>query len=205
MGHTYSGFNVKNRARFTDAVEEARKAVNKAWADIRNVRRRKRASRLYRRWFGRYDRTRADQVFNVISAIHYAICGGSIRFQRLIGSSDYAVAYAPPGGWGNQTTRQLIDNGRYVVGVGDPLADANPGFLKALYNRSQAGKHGTVQTFIHEMSHLFGGTDDVQVRGVVCYGWLMSHMLAQLSPDKAVRHADCYGFYCAYQLDEETS
>ena len=33
MGHTYSGFTVKNRARFMDTVETARKAVERRGAD----------------------------------------------------------------------------------------------------------------------------------------------------------------------------
>ena len=201
MGHTYSGFTVKNRARFMDTVETARKAVALAWADIQDVRRRKRPSRLYARWFGKYSNERVKKVFDVINAINYAIGGGSITFERAQGSSDYAAAYRPPGGWGQQSVKQLIDSGRYKIEVGDPLANVSTNFFVKLHNRSQAGKHGDVQTFIHEMSHLFGGTDDVEFAGMPLYGWMPSNMLARLNPDNAVKHADCYGFYCAYQLD----
>lgn len=109
MGHTYSGFTVKNRARFMDTVETARKAVALAWADIQDVRRRKRPSRLYARWFGKYSNERVKKVFDVINAINYAIGGGSITFERAQGSTDYAAAYRPrAGGASNRSNSSSI-------------------------------------------------------------------------------------------------
>jgi len=194
MAHLISGFSPSESAVFRNAMITGQKAVVLAYADITTVRRNKAASPLYLKWFGTYDKGRAQTVFEKINAIHYALTASSLKCVKIICPTNdqyYAAAFTPDEGWGLHNVKQIIASGGYEI-------EYSQLFFQDV-SEDDGGKHPRALTFIHELSHTVAHTEDEdwpQDTSKQCYGQQKCKHIAINNRNLAINNADNYGFYC---------
>jgi hypothetical protein len=190
---TYTGFNADQEQAMRQVVSNAGTALSKAYAAmIKNT-----DTASFTTWFGTGNRA---SVQRIVQLMNYAMINGVVNISYTAGGhcangTTNAVAYAPNGVWVQPD----------ISGAGSKVADFNmdvcPRFLKIMAllgseNQSQVG------TFLHELSHLVGNTnDEVYPGGAVAYGATAAKRLAKDYPATAINNAENYGFYISSFLN----
>lgn len=211
MGHTFSSFSVKENVKIQDGIAEAAKAAAAGWRDIQNVKSGSNPSHAYSLWFGETSPDRIQHVFEVMSAINYALNSCAIQFKRDRADDDFAAAYPPEGGWKMKDVKQIVASKGFKIDIGNAYFNAGKtgDELKRVRGMVQGGEHPHTQAIIHEVSHIVGFTHDVgkdHVQGTrpltksskteEYYGKVSARILASRHPDFAIYNADNYAFYC---------
>lgn len=193
--HQFKNFTVKERVLFENALHDAIRLLPEILKDARqntSVL----ATRAYHMYFGAPDKKRRECVVGILSCMDYVLSAGRITFTRKYtggyssGKSTCAGTSPPYGHWADQTPRQMAESSHthpdaYVMNVGTK-------FYTAQNSLDRSVKSAQFNTVCHELSHLVGDTLDP------VYGNLESLQLALHDPDRAVRCAENYGFYCEY-------
>ena len=129
-------------------------------------------SDLYEKWFGEYAEKRVEKVKQVYQACHDGLKKKNNIIYVFDANIPRAFAYTQP-----------MDDDVFEIGF-------TSDYDKAPEKESDNSK---LQTLVHELSHVYGNTDDVK-KG---YGVTKCLDLAKKRPDDAVKNADSYGyFYC---------
>lgn len=129
-------------------------------------------SDLYEKWFGEYTEERVEKVKQVYQACH----DGLTKKNNII--------YV----FGDKHPRAFA----YTLEMDDDVFEI--GFT-SLYDEApeKESDDSKLQTLVHELSHVYGNTDDVKK----AYGVKKCLNFAKTQPDDAVKNADSYGyFYC---------
>jgi Lysine-specific metallo-endopeptidase len=183
---TYTGFDKRQEDKMRKIVGTASIAIGKAYGShVKTT-----DGKEYCTWFGTGPK---GTVKNVLHRMNYAMTNGTIDINFTAAGlcaipGTNAVSYMPAPGWGLAG-----------VGAAGSMAfnmDICPRLLNIMAslgsdNQSQVG------TFLHELSHLLGGTNDVVFPGtaVTAYGSTAAKKLAKTYPASAVNNAENYGFY----------
>jgi hypothetical protein len=188
MGFLLSGFTVKHNVRVQNAIARANSAISLAFNEMAQIKRTNQATPTYIKWFGASDARRIERVFQMMSMLNYAANSSFIRYNRSLGrAGTYAAAQRPAvSGWGDKSIKQMLDSGEFTMKIDD-----------AFYAQGTSEEE-TVQTIVHELSHLVANTDDVDCpwdTSEECYGRPNCRRLAANYPDDAIRNADSVGYY----------
>lgn len=127
---------------------------------------------LYQKWFGEIAEERVEKVKQVYQACHDGLTKKNNIIYVFDVKNPRAFAYTQP-----------VDDGVFEIG------------FTSLYEEApeKEADNSKLQTLVHELSHVYGNTDDVK-KG---YGVTKCLDLAKKQPDDAVKNADSYGyFYC---------
>jgi peptidyl-Lys metalloendopeptidase len=136
----------------------------------------------FERWFGPYTQPNIDAVKNIIHTMVRQLADtGTVTIQYDPASNTFAYVYP-------------VD----PVGAAPAKRAAITIFLgSAFFTAPLLGKDSQSGTVIHELSHMNGNTDDIQIApGVSCYGETNCKNLAIANPAQARINADNYLFYC---------
>ena len=129
-------------------------------------------SDLYEKWFGEYAEERVEKVKQVYQACHDGLMKKNNIIYVFDANIPRAFAYTQP-----------MDDDVFEIGF-------TSDYDKAPEKESDDSK---LQTLVHELSHVYGNTDDVKK----AYGVKKCLNFAKTQPDDAVKNADSYGyFYC---------
>ncbi len=196
MAHQFSGFAVSGRSTLDRCVTQATKAMDIAHKQLIALQTAPNGPGIddYRRWFGAMDKTRLARVTAVVTAMDFVLSSGRISFTFNQGCSatTNAVAFQPAHGWKQSSLQETLKSGTFEISL-------CPRFFGALPQDAQDQQSRT-GTFVHELSHIVGNTDDEKVGGETCYGLQWSRILADRFPDQAVNNAENYGLYATWLL-----
>lgn len=129
-------------------------------------------SDLYEKWFGEYAEERVEKVKQVYQACHDGLTKKDNIIYVFGDKHPRAFAYTLE-----------MDDGVFEIGF-TSLYDEAP---------EKESDDSKLQTLVHELSHVYGNTDDVKK----AYGVKKCLKIAKTQPDDAVKNADSYGyFYC---------
>lgn len=199
-GRTYlsSSFGLANTLERTEigkAVEHAKSLSSAAYRAIALIGGPGHQRDVYQRWFGAYDRARAQVVRKNINdiwgALHLRPVIVYYRGDKATGATDCAAetGQLSPGGyygaaWQPQNLPGTLDRAYTYLFVGS-----------AFFTSTHFGSDCTGGVFIHELSHAICGTDDVIHDGAPTYGPEPCKKLAIDLPAKAIQNADCYEYF----------
>ena len=155
----------------------------------------------YELHFGTYDKARHARVTEVISLMDFAVNSASVAIQYNIGcgGNTNAAAYPPEGGWSAQNIKKVLKSGGFKMSL-------CPRFFGAMPQNDRMAQNRT-GTFVHELSHIVGNTNDVADNhvngapitadpvGFTYYGRANARQLADYRPELAIENAENYGFY----------
>lgn len=202
MAHQYSGFSVKHRSTVHDTVLEAASALDKAHKALLRLSRKASGLDLkdYERWFGTFSDGNLQRATEVVGLMDYALNSGRIHFtfNEGCGATTNAAAFQPTHGWKTAKLKETLSGGTFRITL-------CPRFFGAMTQSSVTGQSRT-ETFIHEMSHIVGNTED-EVHpdwGVTAYNRNLARDLADNYPNLAINNAENYGFYCMWVAQDRT-
>lgn len=192
MAHSFIGFSVSDRTTLADVVTASAQLLSQAHKNVIELQKSQAPEQLkkdYERWFGGLTSRRLAHVTDVITLTDYILSSGRVEFSYDQGCSPNtnAVAWRPAHGWKLADLAEALKKETYKISL-------CPRFFAAL-PQDAADRQSRVGTFIHELSHIVGNTDDVVKSGVTMYGRDNSRILADRFPDDAVNNAENYGFY----------
>lgn len=149
----------------------------------------------FKTWFGSGDKT---FVRNILHKINYGLINGTLEviFDRgdntLDGEPLYASALPPIYGWSIATIVQACSEKSNFVLTIYPSAFREISLLCP-------GDKSQVSVIAHELSHLLGGTEDIDfpTTNSPAQGFYMTGKLARHYPALAINNAENYGFYIA--------
>lgn len=205
--HQYIGFSPSQLIKMQNLVTKAEKAISAASSGLNALRPSWSASAAgpvnmaVKEWFGSVDRAAFDIVCDTVQMMHFGISGTKLVFTyNGTGCTPtmFAMASPPTGGWGRQNPKQLAAN-TYKMSVCASCLTSG---------EDHAGKIGPLGTLVHELSHLFGNTNDIctdMVAGVTAidanptgdpyYDIRYAKDLATNRPDLAVHNAENFGLF----------
>lgn len=196
MAHQYVGFNVSGRGTVDKCVTQAATALALGHKQLIELQGNPKGegAEAYKRWFGVMDKTRLARVTSVVTLMDIVLNSGRVKFtfNQGCGATTNAVAYQPAFGWKEAELKQTLQAGNFNISL-------CPRFFGQLPQDAQ-DRQSRTGTFVHELSHIVGNTDDEVAYGTTCYGLQMSRILADKLPDKAVNNAENYGFYATWLL-----
>ena len=147
------------------------------------------------KWFGKpFDDL--GQVPGIISKMSNGLYASSIRFTyNDVGDCDGNTFAAALAGSSPESYKE-ISTDTYEMTI-------CPEMFGLKIFKEEGDKDTQTQTFLHELSHLVGGTDDEPhpdpvkaAAGKEAYGRTAAERLAELNPKSARNNADNYGFFC---------
>lgn len=196
MAHQYTGFSVSNRSTVHDCATEAAQALDKAHKAVISLARNAAGKNLkdYERWFGTFSRPNLTRVTEVVALMDYALNSGRIHFtyNEGCGATTNAAAFQPTHGWKTSKLKETLSGGTFKITM-------CPRFFGAM-SQSSVTEQSRTETFIHELSHIVGNTED-EVHpdwNATAYGRNLARDLADNHPNLAVSNAENYGFYCMW-------
>lgn len=135
----------------------------------------------YRRWFGTYSQTNAEQVRSSLKSVVTALRGGAVTAQCDPVAEDGCLA--------GQYAWVLTDE-PYVMHLCPPFFNLPP--LTSLRPGDRRSDNGTREgTIVHELSHFLrvAGTEDY------CYSRTECSRMAQEDTRRAIANADSYQYF----------
>ena len=193
MAHSFTGFSVSQRVDLEKIVIAATKILTQAHKDVIELQKQNAAQSLkddYKRWFGTLTTDRLKIVTDVVTLLDYTLASGRVDFTYNgagCNANTNAAAYRPAHGWKLAELTEALKKDTYKITLCPRFFAALP--LDAEDRQSRVG------TFIHELSHIVGNTEDEVVNGTTMYGRDNARILADRFPDQAVKNAENYGFY----------
>ena len=192
MAHNFTNFNTENKKKIKSIVVEATRIL--ALADNDLAGKRPGHYDFFKTWFGIVKNDEFGQVRAVITKMYNALYTSTINLTyNDMGTCDgntFAEALAPDK---PESYKKIEDAPDHDMVICPEFFNLNR------FEPQNPGDDTQMETFLHELSHLVGGTNDephpTEV-GKEAYGSATAMQLAQTNPESARNNADNYGFYC---------
>jgi len=153
-----------------------------------------RARLYYKKWFGEVVNNDTGQVPNVLSKMLNCLTSGKFKLTYDLAADCDGDTYAAAAAGDKPETYDAISKGAdFEMTICPKMWD-----LKR-YKETEEEADTQVLTFIHELSHLAGGTDDEphpSQANKKAYGKQAAITLAKNNSTSARNNADNYAFFC---------
>lgn len=148
----------------------------------------------YTKWFGKVTNNDKGQVPNVLSKMLNCLTSGKFKliYNQASDCSDGKTYAAALAGDRPETYHDISKGTDFEMTICAKMWELNR------YKETENEADTQVLTFIHELSHMAGGTDDEpHPTGTgKAYGKMAATALAQSNSNSARNNADNYAFFC---------